>query len=296
MAAISPAANRSDPLSAAYAHCASLAKSHYENFRVVSVFLPRSLRRPMFAVYAFCRHTDDLGDEAPGDRLALLEAWERDLDRCYQGGTPEHLILLALQDVIRTYEIPDTPFRKLIQANCMDQGHVRFNTYADLLHYCDHSANPVGQMVLTLAGAASKENLALSDATCTALQLANFWQDVLRDYEKGRIYLPLEDLDHFGYTEEDIAARRVNDAFRRLMRFEVDRAQDLFERGMPLCGRLEGRLRLDVALFTKGGVKVLDAIREQRYDVLSKRPVVTGRQKLLLTLNTAVRLALLRRP
>ena len=294
MAAMSHAAGQAANLQQAYGHCARVARGHYENFGVVSLLLPRTLRAPLYAVYAFCRHTDDLGDEARGDRLALLDAWEQDLERCYDG-TPDHPVLVALQDVIQRYDIPDTPFRELVQANRIDQGLVRFPTYNDLLYYCDHSANPVGRMVLYVFGAASEEHFVLSDATCTALQLANFWQDVRRDYAMGRVYLPLEDMERFGYTEEELAAGRVSDAFRELMRFEVERARALFEQGLPLADRVRGRLRLDLALFSKGGMRVLDAIREQGYDVLTKRPVVTGRRKLWLTLGTAARLAILRR-
>ncbi|MEX2598568.1 MAG: squalene synthase HpnC [Dehalococcoidia bacterium] len=295
MAANSHATADPRSLQEAYAYCTRLAKSHYENFSVGSFLMPRALRAPLYTVYAFCRHTDDLGDEAEGNRLALLDQWEQDLDRCYVG-VPDHPILLALQNVIQQHGIPDAPFRKLIQANRIDQGGGRFQTYEDVLRYCDHSANPVGHMVLYVAGEATQENMRLSDATCTALQLANFWQDVRRDHAMGRIYLPLEDMARFGYTEGALAALRVNNAFRQLMRFEVDRAQALFEEGLPLVGRLSGRLRLDLALFSKGGLRVLQAIREQDYDVLAKRPVVTSKRKLWLTLSTAVRLAVLRRP
>ena len=292
-------------LAESYAYCADLARSHYENFTVISRFTPRRRRAALEAVYAFCRHTDDLGDEAEGDRLALLDEWEAELDRALtptlsrgERGeeVPTHPIMVALQDTIRRARIPGEPFRKLIEANRMDQGSGRFERYADVLHYCDHSANPVGRMVLHVLGEASEENARLSDATCTALQLANFWQDVARDYAMGRIYIPLEDMRAFGCTEEQIANGAADRPFRDLMRFEVDRAQALFEEGLPLAARLSGRARLAVALFSKGGMRVLDAIRKQDYDVLTRRPVVTRSQKLWLIASTATRLALLRRP
>lgn len=274
----------STDLDKAYAHCERLARSHYENFTVGSILLPRAIRPHFFAVYAFCRHTDDLGDEAPGDRLALLEKWEAQLDKAYDG-SPSEPIMQALQDTIRRFKIPDTPFRRLIHANRMDQDHVRFPTYRDVLHYCKHSAEPVGHMVLYLTGDKSERSHELSDATCTALQLANFLQDVRRDYEKGRIYLPLEDMEWFGYSEEELRDGVVNEAFRRMMSFEVDRAVALFKKGYALVDRVRGRYRLDIALFTKGGLSVLEAIRAQNYDVLSKRPVVrTGRKIWLLAL------------
>ncbi|MDE2885047.1 MAG: squalene synthase HpnC [Chloroflexota bacterium] len=300
-------------LAESYAYCADLARSHYENFTVISRFTPRKHRPALEAVYAFCRHTDDLGDEAEGDRLALLDEWEAELDRALtptssageapalsQGERvpegPTHPIMVALQDTIRRARIPDEPFRKLIEANRMDQGSGRFETYADVLHYCDHSANPVGRMVLYVLGEAAEENVRLSDATCTALQLANFWQDVARDCAMDRIYIPLEDMRAFGCTEEQIANSIADRAFRDLMRFEVARAQALFEEGLPLATRLSGRARLAVALFSKGGMRVLDAIRSQGYDVLSRRPTVTRSRKLWLIVSTAARLALLRRP
>ena len=292
-------------LAESYAYCADLARSHYENFTVISRFTPRQHRPALEAVYAFCRHTDDLGDEAEGDRLALLDEWEAELDlaltltlsqgeRGLEG--PTHPIMVALQDTIRRAQIPETPFRKLIEANRMDQGSGRFETYADVLHYCDHSANPVGRMVLHVLGEATDENVRLSDATCTALQLANFWQDVARDYAMGRIYIPLEDMRAFGCTEGQIANGVADKAFRSVLRFEVDRAQALFEEGLPLAARLSGRAGLAIALFSKGGMRVLDAIRKQDYDVLSRRPVVTRSRKLWLIVSTAARLTVLRRP
>ena len=293
--ALSHASAKPPSLVESYAYCADLARSHYENFTVISRFTPRQHRPALEAVYAFCRHTDDLGDEAEGDRLALLDEWEAELDRAYNG-EPTHPIMVALQDTIRRAQIPEEPFRKLIEANRMDQGSGRFETYADVLHYCDHSANPVGRMVLHVLGEASDENVRLSDATCTALQLANFWQDVARDYAMGRIYIPLEDIRAFGCAEEQIANGVADRAFRDLMRSEVDRAQALFEEGLPLATRLSGRARLAIALFSKGGMRVLDAIRKQDYDVLSRRPGVTRSRKLWLILSTAVRLTVLRRP
>jgi squalene synthase HpnC len=295
LAASPQAAGPTPSLDEAYAACEAIAKGRYENFSVVTLFLPRSLRPYFNAVYAFCRHTDDLGDEANGDRLTLLDEWEQELDSVY-AGTPTEPIMVALQDVVQRFGSSDEPFRKLIEANRMDQAKVRFQTYDDLLHYCEHSATPVGRMVLSLLGDDSAESRRLSDATCTALQLANFWQDVARDHAMGRIYLPLEDMQSFGYTEDELARYEANQAFRNLMRFQVQRAQDLFKRGLPLVQRLNGRVRLDVALFSKGGMHVLEAIHQQDYDVLSHRPTVSTLRKLWLTLTTAVRLAVLRRP
>jgi len=283
-------ANPTNDLAEAYAYCERLAKTHYENFTVVSWFFPKTLRLAMYSVYAFCRYTDDLGDEADGDRLALLDAWEEDLRRCYDG-VPRHQVLRALQQTVQGHKVPIEPFLKLIEANRMDQQVKRHPTYADLLHYCDHSANPVGRMVLHVFGYDDPERQRLSDATCTALQLANFWQDVLRDYALGRIYIPLEDMERFGYGEEELVRGEFNERFAALMRFEVDRTRSLFDEGARLVHTVEGELRLDLRLFTMGGVSVLDAIEAQGYDVLGKRPVVSKAKKARLAASGLVQLA-----
>ncbi|MBI4308367.1 MAG: squalene synthase HpnC, partial [Chloroflexi bacterium] len=276
-------------LEQAYIVCERLARSHYENFNVVTGLLPRSLRRPMFAVYAFCRATDDLGDEAPGDRLALLQAWEEDLRRCY-GDTPRHPYLIALQDTVRTYDIPIKPFLKLIEANRMDQRVHRYRTYADLLHYCEHSANPVGRMVLYVFGHRDVECQRLSDCTCTALQLANFWQGVRQDYERGRIYLPLEDMARYGCTEDALARGVLDGRFQALMRFEVERARELFARGQALVPMVSRDLRVDLKLFTLGGLAILDAIERQGYDVFSREPRVPKARRFWLVFRALVEL------
>jgi squalene synthase HpnC len=282
-------------LEEAYATCTAIAEGHYENFSIASRLLPHDIRQYLYVIYAFCRHTDDLGDETAGDRLTLLADWERDFVHVY-GGEPRHPIMIALQDVVRRFGISDEPFRKLIQANRMDQGRVRFETYEDLVTYCEHSATPVGQMVLYLLGDRTSESSALSDATCTALQLANFWQDVARDFAMDRVYIPQEDMIRFGVAESDLARGSASPAFKNLLRFEVGRAQELFESGLPLVDRVGGRMKLDIALFSKGGLRVLEAIRARDYDVLANRPTVPALRKLWLGLSTAARLAILKRP
>jgi squalene synthase HpnC len=262
----------------AFAYCRSLAHSHYENFTVVSWFLPRWARPHMYAIYAYCRGVDDLGDEAGGDRLAQLTEWEAELERCYQG-RPSHPAFVALQETVRRFDIPPEPFLRLIEANRMDQRIQRHPTYEDLLHYCRHSANPVGNLVLYLFGYRDEERQRLADATCTALQLANFWQDVWRDWEEGRVYIPLEDMERFGYSEEELARREYNQAFRALMAFQVARARQLFAQGLKLVDKVDGRLRLDLRLFTLGGLAVLDAIEAQDYDVLHRRPALSRARK-----------------
>ena len=281
-------------LEPAYQECIRLARSHYENFTVASWFLPKEVLPHLSAIYAYCRGVDDLGDEAAGDRLALLDAWASDLELCYYG-TPEAPHLRALQHTIRTFDIPPEPFRKLVEANRMDQLHHRHATFDDLLHYCEHSANPVGRLYLYVSGYRDAERQRLSDFTCTALQLANFWQDVHRDYTMGRIYLPQEDMARFGYTEDELDAGVCNDAFRDLMAFQVDRTQELFKQGLPLVDMVEGKARLHIKLFNLGGLRVLDAIRGQGYDVLSKRPVVSKSRKAWLLLRTYLGMKLSRR-
>lgn len=259
------------------------ARQHYENFTVASLLLPRRLRRPVRLLYAYCRYVDDLGDEAPGDRLALLEDFEQDVLRCFST-VPRHPLLRAFQPVIEEFRLPKEPLLKLIAANKMDQRISRYESYADLLVYCDHSANPVGHLFLALLGYFDERRRELADATCTALQLTNFLQDISLDYDKGRIYIPLEDMRRFGVAEEDIARRRMTAAFQELMAFEVKRARDLFGKGLPLTGMIDGLAKLDVRLFSYGGLAVLDALETGGYDVFTKRPVVTKRRKALLFL------------
>ena len=278
----------------AYAFCAHLAKSHYENFTVGSWLLPRDKRRHLYAIYAFCRYVDDLGDELPGDRLEALDAWKRDLLMCYEG-TPQHPYMTALQDTIRAFDIPIEPFLKLVEANRMDQRQSRYTAYRDLEYYCQHSANPVGHLVLYVFGYRDRERQALADDTCTALQLTNFWQDIARDYAMGRVYLPQEDMERFEYSEGLLAQRLFTPQFRELMRFEVERARELFRRGLKLVETLEDQFKLDVALFNLGGMRVLDAIERQGYDVLSRRPQLSKAAKVRLMAATALKLKLMGR-
>ena len=277
-----------------YEYCRKLAKSHYENFTVASWFLPREKRPHVYAIYAFCRFVDDLGDESHGDRLGLLDWWENELLSCYSS-TPSHPIAVALRETIHRFEIPQEPFLKLVEANRMDQRAGRHRTYEDLLYYCERSANPVGHLFLYLFGYRDEERQRLADATCTALQLTNFWQDVRRDLDMGRVYIPQEDMERFGYTEEKLHAGVVDDSFRDLMRFQVDRARTLFDHGAELVDTVEGAVRLDIALFTLGGLHILKAIERRRYDVLSSRPTLSKIARAWLVARTAAGLKLKRK-
>ena len=283
-------AKRSE-LEAAYAWCSRYARAHDENFTVVSWFLPARLRPHFHAVYAFCRWTDDLGDEAQGDRVQLLNAWEEELRACC-AGRRDRPLFVALGHTIDRFAIPSELFLRLIEANRMDQHLTCFPTYKDLLDYCLHSATPVGRMVLHVLGYRDEARQQLADATCIGLQLANFWQDVSVDRAKGRVYLPLEDLDRFGYGEKQLAEGVVNPQFRSLMRFEVERARLLFAQGRVLERQIDRGARTDIKLFRLGGEAVLDAIEAARYDVLSSRPRVSRSRKGWMALSNGVRMKL----
>jgi squalene synthase HpnC len=270
-------------------YCQKLATTHYENFSVASWFLPRHLRQHFYNVYAYCRISDDLGDEVgdPGESLQLLDAWELELGACYNG-TPRHPVFVALAETVRTFDIPQHEFSDLLRAFRHDQTTTRYPTFDDVLRYCRYSANPVGQLVLYLCGYRDGERQALSDRTCTALQLANFWQDVSVDYAKGRIYLPLEDLQRFGVAEEDIAAQRNTPAFCSMMKFEVERAREWFRDGFPLVGMVNKELAVDLELFTRGGQEILNAIEQQGFAVLGRRPSISKARKLALVARAAL--------
>ena len=267
----------------AFAHCRRIALGHYENFSIASWLMPRELRPHMYALYAYCRGVDDLGDEAGGDRAALLDEWEAELRRCYRG-TPGDIRFVALRETIRRFNIPPEPFERLIEANRRDQAVTRYRSFGQLLDYCTYSANPVGHLVLYVFGHRDPERQRLADATCTALQLTNFWQDVSVDLEKDRIYLPLEDMRNFGYGEHDLRARRENDAFRRLTAFQVARTRALFSEGLGLIPLVQGRLRVDLRLFSLGGLAVLNAIERLDYGVLRRRPHLGKLRKAWLAL------------
>lgn len=273
----------------AQSYCERLARSHYENFSVATWFLPKRLRQHFFNVYAYCRISDDLGDET-GDRqasLQLLDEWEAELQACYDG-SPRHPVFVALAGTVREFDIPKQTFADLLTAFRQDQTVARYETFDDLLGYCHYSANPVGHLVLYLCGYRDPECQQLSDFTCTALQLANFWQDVSADYDKGRIYLPLEDLKRFQVSEDDIEAQSNTAQFREMMRFEVQRAREWFDRGLPLVGKVSRELAVDLELFSRGGQEILNAIERQDYVVLGNRPAISKTRKLALVARAAL--------
>ena len=276
-------------LDAARAYCASVTRAHYENFTVASWLLPRKLVPHFEAVYAYCRWADDLADETGGgeNALGLLDWWRDGLLNCYPERGDEfptrrpvgnwsprssHPVFITLRETIRIFSIPAKPFLDLLTAFEQDQRVPKYDTFDQLLGYCRNSANPVGRLVLYLFGTFDERKAALSDEICTGLQLANFWQDVARDFEMGRIYLPREDRERFGVEEEQLRSKRFDPAFAAMMEFEVRRTRGFFERGRPLLPLLPRKARVDVELFALGGEAVLQAIEKRNFDVLTRRP------------------------
>ncbi len=274
-----------------------LATHHYENFNVASWLLPADLHQHFYNVYAYCRWADDLGDEIPDTARALdlLNWWERELDACYDG-RPAHPVFVALRETILAKDIPRQPFADLLKAFRQDQVVKRYPTWDAVLDYCVYSANPVGRLVLYVCGYRDEQRQQLSDATCTALQLANFWQDVSRDLEKGRIYIPLDEAAAHGVSVKDIVERRFDENTAALMKSLIARTRTLFAQGAPLAKIVDAKLSVDLELFSQGGIAVLDAIEQMGYDTLHRRPSIgKGKQVRLLGRALASR-AIARKP
>jgi squalene synthase HpnC len=272
-----------------------MARAGGENFPVASRMLPRRLREPLLAIYGFARLVDELGDAAVGDRdekLATLAWLEGELERAY-AGQARHPLLVRLQGTVHRCALPREPFLRLIEANRVDQRVARYDTWEQLLGYCHLSADPVGELVLAVFGAATPERVALSDRVCTALQLTEHWQDVAEDLRAGRIYLPAEDRERFGCEEQDLArvgGTRTNWRVRALIAFEVARTRELLAEGAPLVGMLHGRERLAVAAFVSGGRAALEAVERAGYDVLAGPPRASrGRRAAALARTLAAR-------
>jgi len=267
----------------ARAYCRRLAQNHYENFTVVSWLFPRRLHQHLCNVYAYCRWADDLADEPVTgyDPTQLLAWWEAELDALF-AGQPRHPVFIALAETVREFDLPRQPLADLLLAFRRDQLQTRYETLADLLTYCEKSANPVGRIVLRLGRSYDEENARLSDSICTGLQLANFWQDVARDYQRGRIYVPQENCRTAGWDESRFAAGRFDRAFAEMLEPLVMQTEEFFSAGEPLVHRVQPGLRLPVRLFVAGGRAVLAAIRRSGYDVWSRRPTVGRWTKLRL--------------
>jgi squalene synthase HpnC len=274
----------------ARAYCRRLAHTHYENFAVASWLLPRDLRPHFHAVYAYCRWADDLADEM-GDRqqsLEMLDWWEEQVHDCYAGRV-RHPVFVALQETIAEFSIPRQPLLDLLVAFRQDQHQTRYEDFPQLLQYCRYSANPVGRLVLYLGRVHDDERGRLADHVCTGLQLANFWQDVARDWDRGRIYLPQTTCRQFGYDEAMFGRREANAAFRSALELEVVRAEMFLRAGLPLVDLMPGKLRGDVWLFIQGGLKILAHVRRQAFDVWSHRPEVSKAEQFGLLLGCLLR-------
>jgi len=275
----------------ALAYTRWLATHHYENFHVVSFLLPKELHQDFYNVYSFCRWADDLGDEIgdPAESLRLLAWWRRELEGMYRGEAG-HPVFVALADTVGRHSIPPEPFNRLIRAFEQDQTVTSYQTFEQVFDYCVYSANPVGHLVLYLCGYRDAERQRLSDYTCTALQLANFWQDVTVDLQKDRVYLPLDLLQKHGYSLEELRDLRFNRNFEALMREAVDLTEGLFHQGLPLIGTVNRRLALDLELFSRGGLKILNKIRRQNCNVLTRRPHISKAERIAILLRCLPRL------
>jgi squalene synthase HpnC len=285
--------NSAEALNGTYTHAEAqqytrwLATHHYENFHVVSFLLPKRLHQDFYNVYAFCRWADDLGDEIgdTSESLRLLAWWREELEAMYLGRV-HHPVFVALQGTAQKYQLPKQLFADLISAFEHDQRVTRYANWDELFEYCRCSANPVGRLVLRLCGYADAGRDRLSDATCAALQLANFWQDVTVDLEKDRVYLPLDIMARHGYTLADLQAGTFNAAFQAVMRDAIDVARKLFLEGLPLVKTVDKRLAFDLELFSRGGMRVLEKIEQQNYNVLARRPAISKFERVQLLIGS----------
>ena len=248
---------------------------HYENFPVASLLLPRHLRQPIEVIYHFARSADDIADEghaSDNERLAALDAYRSELDRIERGERVTAPLFTRLAEVIDEWRLPVVLFRDLLDAFAQDVVKKRYADYAEVLDYCRRSANPVGRLLVHLADRASEENLRHSDATCTALQLINFWQDIAIDWKKDRVYLPQADLQHFAIRETQIAEHRWTPEWEALLAFQTQRARELMHSGAPLVHQLPGRMGWEIRFTVQGGLRILEKIDRVRGDVFRHRP------------------------
>ncbi len=270
-------------------YCRKRALSHYENFTVGSFLLPPKLRQHIYNVYTYCRISDDLADEqgSPQESLKKLEDWGKKLIACYKGEN-HHPVFIALRQTIDEFSIPIEPFHNLLFAFIQDQTIKRYDTFDQLLGYCENSANPVGRIYLYLFRLATSERFHYSDQVCTALQLTNFWQDVTVDLQKQRIYIPIEDLTRFHCNEQDLQTKSTNPQVKELIAFQVNRTQRIFDEGKEILNLLSNRPKFEIALFIRGGESILRKIRQQEYDILKSRPAINKFQKFNLILKTLI--------
>jgi len=274
----------------AFEYCEQLTRSHYENFPVASFFLPRDKRKYVAAIYAFARTADDFADEpgmTPAERIEAINDWDEQL-LLSRNVSPRHPVFIALSKTIERFEIPVELLRNLLQAFRSDVTTNRYETFEQVLQYCQYSANPVGRLVLLLFNYRSEELMAYSDSICTALQLANFWQDLSVDLQKNRVYLPQEDFRRFRYAEEKLLAREYNNEFRNLMAFQVKRTEELFRKGKPLLSEVGKDLALELRLTWNGGMRILQKVAELKYNTLTRRPMLTGFDKAVVLVSSII--------
>jgi len=270
-----------------FAYCERLARTHYENFPVGSLLVPKQRRQHVYNLYAFARTADDFADEGydtaltERERLAALDDWERQLEDCYRGEAT-HPVFVALAETVKELRLPIQLFRDLLSAFKQDVVKRRYADFAEVLDYCRRSANPVGRLILLLFDYRDERLHRLSDCICTGLQLANFWQDVAVDLEKDRVYLPQDEMARFGYSEAGLRARRFDERYAALLRFQVERTRKLFGEGRPLPGLVRGRLAFELRLIWQGGMRILERIEWSGYNTLSRRPKITGWDKAVL--------------
>ena len=257
--------------------CERLTRDHYENFPVASVLVPKEKRLHICSIYSFARIADDFADE-PGlttaERIDSLTEWEEQLVDAYRGHV-HHPVFIALRETIDRFEMPIELFQNLLRAFRSDVTTHRYETFDEVLEYCEHSANPIGRLLLLLFNYRSETTLELSDFICTGLQLTNFWQDVSVDLQKDRVYIPLDDIREFGYSEEELFQRSFTPAFKDLMCYQVDRTRQMFNEGRPLLAEVGKDLRMELRLTWKGGTQILQKIEQGEYNVLSHRPTLS---------------------
>ena len=280
------------PPDRAYEYCERLTRSHYENFPVGSALIPKRLRRHFYSIYAFARTADDFADEgygqgySEGERLDLLDEWRRMLMQSL-AGQARHPVFVALARTAAEFDLPAALLEDLLSAFAQDVTLRRYESFDQLVDYCRRSANPIGRLILLLFGYRDEQHHQWSDDICTALQLTNHWQDVAVDLEKDRVYLPEEDLSQFDLSVDDLKRRGANDSVKRLVKFEVERARQMFARGKPLCTSVSARLGIELRSVWLGGMRILDHIEQNGYDVFASRPVITSTDKLKILLVAA---------
>lgn len=286
--------SRSYTVPEAFAYCEGMARAHYENFPVGSLLVPKARRKHVYSIYAFARTADDFADEGydsgewtEARRLAALTDWEHKLDESF-AGRAEHPVFVALAATAAELKLPVQLFKDLLSAFKQDVIKRRYADFAEVLDYCTRSANPVGRLILLLFDYRDERLHQLSDHICTALQLANFWQDVAVDIKKDRIYLPQEEMMRFGVTEEDLRNRRFSAAYADLLRFQVERTREIFALGQTLPAQVRGRLAVELRLTWLGGMRILERIEALGYDTLNARPKITTSDKLVLFLRALV--------